>query len=146
NVQQVLTHINDLADAHTSAIEGVHGILIGTSGTGYVNAYSIETNAVVGRLDPQVVENKRLVAPYQGTKIVLFSDVVEDLEKEIFAPFHNPQNTDSRIIIRKPSASRITTTFSATSLLSASITDVSRTSNVVTIHHTGSSYSFIVGQ
>lgn len=107
NVQSSLQQISDDFDSHVIQESGTHGIDVLQGGSGYI--LTTENNNFVGRLDQQRIENKVLVSDLEGTKLILFTEAVEELEKEVFC--HPTFTTgSSQFIIRKPSGSKTTNT------------------------------------
>lgn len=114
NVQDALASLDGISDAHIAATTGVHGVSSGlTSGDGYANSTLNTPNAVVGRLDTQRLENKRMISDLVGTKILLFTDEAEELEKEVFAPISESIG-DTQLHVRNPAGSRATNTVTLT--------------------------------
>lgn len=122
-VQTALSTLKTAIDAHIAAFENVHGIADSQSGSTLI--WPLIQNAVVGRLDRQILEEKSLVSQFQGSKIVLFTNTVEDLEKEIFAPYTGSAS-DSQIVVRRPSASTVTETTSSGTLVSIPVVNSAR--------------------
>lgn len=124
-VQSALTNLKGAIDAHLTQ-NIVHDIQDTTSGSGLPGLWPTISNVVVGRLDAgPYLERKRLVSHFLGSKIVLFTDTVEDLEKEIFAPY-TPSASDSQIVVRRPSASRVISTVAAGVTVNIPVVNASR--------------------
>jgi len=116
-------------DAHTTLTQNVHGVV----------------GEVVGTLNNQIIENKTLISTNKDTKIALFTDAVDEIEKQLFIPGYNNTNsqqaTDKQLTIRAPSATQVTQAAISSTTVQVVSTSLFANGDTVTFYYPSPTYA-----